>query len=452
MQNRPIRQPAGPVQMHGQPAFGRRQEPSFITVSRNGRVHHFAVHPLVAAFAFGVLCMFAIGYFSATAYLMLRDDLIGMAHARNARLLHEYEDRIATLRANLDRVTSRQLLDQQAIESRVAELMKRQEMLGGRSSRIGKLLDEAQAFGLAPDVGSETAAPQEKPAAEKPLTTGSIAPTVSPAGATANSVKFAGFDLRGTEATSLAQTADMFALASLDVSDAVETSSMFETITQKIEMVDKSQRSLIDELRRRADDRTARIAEALRGLKIAAPDKATSAMGGPYVPLGPGIAFEAHVDALDKSLEAFGRHRDMLDRLPVANPAPGAPLSSGFGVRTDPFLGTPAMHSGLDFKAAYGAPVLAAADGKVVDAGRNGGYGNMVEIDHGNGVTTRYAHLSRISVAAGDIVQRGDKLGEVGSTGRSTGPHLHYEVRSRGDAMDPIRFIRAGEELPADLL
>jgi hypothetical protein len=129
MQNRSIRQSAGSVQMHGQPSFGRRAEPSFITVSRNGRVHHFAVHPLLAAFAFGVLCMFAIGYFSATAYLMLRDDLIGMTHARNARLLHEYEDRIATLRANLDRVTSRQLLDQQAIEAKVSELMKRQEML-----------------------------------------------------------------------------------------------------------------------------------------------------------------------------------------------------------------------------------------------------------------------------------------------------------------------------------
>jgi murein DD-endopeptidase MepM/ murein hydrolase activator NlpD len=448
MQNRSIRQPAGPVQMHGQPAFGRRREPSFITVSRNGRVHRFAVQPLFAAFAFGVLCMFAIGYFSATAYLMLRDDLMGMAHARNARLLHEYEDRIATLRANLDRVTSRQLLDQQAIEARVAELLKRQEMLGGRSSRIGKLLDEAQAFGLAPAAADETAAPQKEPAADKPLTTGSISPSGKPAAGS----RFSGFDLRGSEATSLQQSAGLLAAASFDVSDAVETSSMFETITQTIEMVDRSQRSLVDELRRRADDRTARIAETLRDLKIAAPDAAKSGVGGPYVPLDPGLAFEAHVDALDKSLEAFGKHREMLDQLPVANPAPGSALSSGFGVRTDPFLGTPAMHSGLDFKAAFGTPVLAAADGKVADAGRNGGYGNMVEIDHGNGVTTRYAHLSRITVSAGDTIKRGEKLGEVGSTGRSTGPHLHYEVRRRGDALDPVRFIRAGEELPADLL
>jgi murein DD-endopeptidase MepM/ murein hydrolase activator NlpD len=444
MQNRSIRQPAGPVQMHGQPSFGRRAEPSFITVSRNGRVHHFAVHPLLAAFAFGVLCMFAIGYFSATAYLMLRDDLIGMTQARNARLLHEYEDRIATLRANLDRVTSRQLLDQQAIEARVAELMKRQEMLGGRSSRIGKLLDEAQAFGIAPDAKGNADAPSDTSDAAKPFTTGSVAP--------ATGKGFAGFDLRGTEATSLAQGAAVFAAASLDVSNAVETSTMFETITQRIAMVDTSQRRLIDELRRRADERTAKIAETLRGLKVASPDAAKTGVGGPYVPIDPGLAFEAHVDALDKSLEAFGKHRDLLDRLPVANPAPGAATSSGFGVRTDPFLGTPAMHAGLDFKAALGAPVLAAADGKVIDAGRNGGYGKMVEIDHGNGITTRYAHLSAISVYAGDTVRRGDKLGEVGSTGRSTGPHLHYEVRRRGDALDPVRFIRAGEELPPDLL
>jgi len=444
MQNRSIRQSAGSVQMHGQPSFGRRAEPSFITVSRNGRVHHFAVHPLLAAFAFGVLCMFAIGYFSATAYLMLRDDLIGMTHARNARLLHEYEDRIATLRANLDRVTSRQLLDQQAIEAKVSELMKRQEMLGGRSSRIGKLLDEAQAFGITPDAAGERDAPQNAPDATKPFTTGSVAP--------ATGQDFAGFDLRGTEATSLSQTAEVLAAANLDVSDAIETSSMFETITQRIELVDTSQHRLIDELRRRADERTAKIAHALRGLKVASPDSAKTGMGGPYVAVDPGLAFEEHVNALDKSLEAFGKHRELLDRLPVANPAPGAATSSGFGIRTDPFLGTPAMHAGLDFKAALGTPVLAAADGKVIDAGRNGGYGKMVEIDHGNGITTRYAHLSAISVSAADTVRRGDKIGEVGSTGRSTGPHLHYEVRRRGDALDPVRFIRAGAELPPDLL
>jgi len=170
-------------------------------------------------------------------------------------------------------------------------------------------------------------------------------------------------------------------------------------------------------------------------------------MGGPYVPLDPGLDFNAHVDALDASLRVLDSAQGLLAKIPLGNPAPGSPLSSPFGVRTDPFLGHQAMHTGLDFKAATGTDVRAAADGKVVDAGRNGGYGNMVEIDHGNGITTRYAHLSRITVKDGDKIARGDKLGEVGSTGRSTGPHLHYEVRRHGNAVDPRNFLRAGRKL-----
>jgi murein DD-endopeptidase MepM/ murein hydrolase activator NlpD len=124
-------------------------------------------------------------------------------------------------------------------------------------------------------------------------------------------------------------------------------------------------------------------------------------------------------------------------------------LSSGFGVRTDPFLGRPAMHTGLDFRASTGEPARATANGKVVKAGWHGGYGRMVEIDHGNGLTTRYGHLSAIRVKIGESVRIGQTIGDVGSTGRSTGPHLHYETRIDGDAVDPQRFLRAGVKLAA---
>src|SRR5262249_42700654 len=118
-----------------------------------------------------------------------------------------------------------------------------------------------------------------------------------------------------------------------------------------------------------------------------------------------------------------------------------------FGVRHDPLIGIPAMHAGLDFRAPSGSPALATAPGTVVTAGWNGGYGRMVEIDHGNGFSTRYAHLSKIHVKVGQKVATGDTVGDVGSTGRSTGPHLHYEIRRNGDIVDPVGFLKAGSKL-----
>jgi murein DD-endopeptidase MepM/ murein hydrolase activator NlpD len=105
------------------------------------------------------------------------------------------------------------------------------------------------------------------------------------------------------------------------------------------------------------------------------------------------------------------------------------------------------MHSGLDFKVPSGRKVRAAGQGTVVSAGWNGGYGRMVEIDHGDGLTTRYAHLSKISVKEGDVIERGGVVGKVGSSGRSTGAHLHYEIRRNGTAINPLRFIKAGRKI-----
>ena len=118
-------------------------------------------------------------------------------------------------------------------------------------------------------------------------------------------------------------------------------------------------------------------------------------------------------------------------------------FTSGFGVRSDPFHAGAAMHPGIDLAGAYGTPIYATADGTVLRAGWNsGGYGNLVEIDHGRGITTRYGHMSAILVAAGDRITRGQLVGRMGSTGRSTGNHLHYEVRIDGRAVNPIPFMK----------
>jgi murein DD-endopeptidase MepM/ murein hydrolase activator NlpD len=127
--------------------------------------------------------------------------------------------------------------------------------------------------------------------------------------------------------------------------------------------------------------------------------------------------------------------------LPATAPVAGR-LTSAFGARTDPFTGLPAAHRGVDYGAPEGTPIVAAAGGRVVSAGPRGGYGNAVEIDHGGGLVTLYAHASELSVSAGETVRAGQEIGRVGETGRATGPHLHFEVRQGGRPVDPAKALK----------
>ncbi len=160
------------------------------------------------------------------------------------------------------------------------------------------------------------------------------------------------------------------------------------------------------------------------------------AEGGPLVPLG----------ARRQTVSCTVFHRAML-HLPLARPVGHAHITSGFGIRVDPFTGHRAMHEGIDFEAPFGARVRATAPGRVVAAGFRGGYGRMVEVDHGNGVHTRYGHLSAILVHRGQQVAAGQPIGREGSSGRSTGPHVHYEIRVDHAAINPAPFLRAGVRL-----
>jgi len=136
--------------------------------------------------------------------------------------------------------------------------------------------------------------------------------------------------------------------------------------------------------------------------------------------------------------------------LPTLMPVNARFNVSGFGQRVDPFTGQWAMHEGIDFLADIGSPIVAAAAGVVVFAGFHPQYGYVVDIDHGNDLVTRYAHTSKIFVKEGDVVQRGQKIAEVGSTGRSTGPHLHFEVRFKGVPQNPARFLFASSKGKVD--
>ena len=190
---------------------------------------------------------------------------------------------------------------------------------------------------------------------------------------------------------------------------------------------------------------------------------AAAAAGGPLVSLkdtGPATTSADILTALHGQVEhlhALGeRHADVLTLIeshlfekrldallmPSTQPVDG-PIGSGFGFRSDPFTGRPALHTGLDFPAAPGTPIVAAAGGVVLSAGPHPQYGLLVELDHGNGLVTRYAHTSRMLVKQGDLVKRGQRIAEVGNTGRSTGPHLHFEVLVDGVQQNPTRFLQA---------
>jgi murein DD-endopeptidase MepM/ murein hydrolase activator NlpD len=162
--------------------------------------------------------------------------------------------------------------------------------------------------------------------------------------------------------------------------------------------------------------------------------------GGPLESVG-----NATFKALFNSWKKLDQLQDGVIAVPSDKPVKtDVSFTSGFGVRSDPFHAGAAMHPGIDLAGAYGTPIYATADGTVLRAGWNsGGYGNLVELDHGRGITTRYGHMSAILVHAGEHVTRGQQIGRMGSTGRSTGNHLHYEVRIDGRAVNPIPFMRS---------
>jgi murein DD-endopeptidase MepM/ murein hydrolase activator NlpD len=163
--------------------------------------------------------------------------------------------------------------------------------------------------------------------------------------------------------------------------------------------------------------------------------------------------FSRQLNLLSRHMENRTDHLDVLESqlfdaqikkklMPTVQPIVGTYNASSFGWRPDPITGQNALHEGVDFIADIGTPIYSAAGGVVVFAEMHPQYGNLVEIDHGNDFTTRYAHASRLLVKAGDLIQRGKKIAEVGNTGRSTGPHLHFEVRFKGVAQNPTRFLQ----------
>ncbi|HWK68346.1 MAG TPA: M23 family metallopeptidase [Rhizobiaceae bacterium] len=406
--------------------FGKRKEPHTVIIARGNQIRHFQVRPWLAALAGSALSAVAIGYLLATSYLVLRDDLIGASTARQARVQQAYEDRISALRAQVDRITSRQLLDQQLMESKVSELLERQTQLSQRHGRLSPILERVGAAKA--DAPSPVPVPAVKP---------DIRASLGLSNPLANSSTHSPFAFWSPREA-----------VTRDESAASQTDKLFVAINQSLRDIEKEQLARVASLAEDATQTADTIAQALEDADLPIDSEyGKQGIGGPLVAIDAASMFDTKVKELDEALKHLEAMKKGARKFPIANPAPGHGVSSGFGVRRDPLIGMPAMHAGLDFRAPSGSPALVTAPGTVTKAGWNGGYGRMVEVDHGNGFSTRYGHLSKIRVKVGQKLSIGNTVGDVGSSGRSTGPHLHYEIRREGNAVDPVRFLKAGRKV-----
>ncbi|MDR9760303.1 peptidoglycan DD-metalloendopeptidase family protein [Rhizobium redzepovicii] len=430
---------------HQHRVFGKRAQEHILILASGDKVRHMTVRPWMAALAFCFIGVFSIGYLLATSYLVLRDDLIGATMARQARMQHDYEDRIAALRAQVDRITSRQLLDQQVVEDKVDKLMEQQIALTSRHGKLDNLLDRAESSGLTEKSGAP-------PEPSSPIQ--SFAPEIKDKRASLTGGGIEAIEKQLASGAPADATPDNLTLAYVPSAETVgdRADRIFSNVTLSLKGVEQDQRNRVEQLTSDAGNAADAIGNVLTRFKIPVPEESAGrqgddAVGGPYVEPESNDDFNNSLAALDGALTRLEAVRSTAESLPFRNPAIGKDVTSPFGNRRDPFLGRLALHSGIDFRFSPGEKIRPSAPGKVIAAGWTGGYGNMVEVDHGNGISTRYGHMSQVLVKVGDTVGRSDVIGLAGSTGRSTGTHLHYEVRQDGHAVDPVYFMNAGLKL-----
>lgn len=385
----------------------------------------------------------------ATWLVLSKDSFAGHMIKRETARQYVYEDRIAALKAEIDKLSSRQLVDQDSVESRVAELVTRQSQLETRHAIVAALADSVSGQQL---VSGRAA--RGTPITPQAAVTGSVGGTSSGISSFAPSARpmpvpeMPGLRRENERKATAASAWDQSALE-----PQKSLGDHLGRVDRSIGAVSVAQIKALNRIEASVASANASLRSVVTDVGLD-PDRVMAAsrqsgQGGPFIPanLDPKAGpFEASVVRLQPRISGVERLRTVVTALPVRRPmGPEAEQSSPFGHRLDPFTRSLAMHTGLDFRAEHGTPVRTAGAGRVVLADYNGGYGNMVEIDHGHGMTTRYAHLSQMSVSEGQQVTAGSIIGRVGSTGRSTGPHLHYETRIDGEAVDPQRFIRAGQ-------
>jgi murein DD-endopeptidase MepM/ murein hydrolase activator NlpD len=421
----------GRVPPHGAAARRRPNTAAAYTLGHGAR--QVRLGPIAFWTIAGALVVMTAWSLGTASYFAFREDLLTRLISRQAQMQYGYEDRIAELRAQVDRLASRQLLDQEQYEQKLDQLVRRQSVLESRAAALSTLPDQSPTGSVRP---SRPPIAADKPAPLKPSPINDTVILVAPPDREARLESRA--PLRGPR-----------------VAGGSGIEAALVRLQGSLDRVEANQVSTLNTLEENYDAKARRIRRVLGDLGLEAGKLpvagAHRAVGGPFVPvkLTPeSAAFERQLLRINAARGQVDRLTRALSSVPVRKPVSGeVDTTSGFGMRVDPFLRVPAMHTGLDFRGEMGEAIRATAAGTVTHTGWSGGYGKMVEIDHGNGLSTRYGHLSAIDVEVGQTVRIGQVVGRLGSTGRSTGPHLHYETRIDGDAVDPQRFLRAGLRL-----
>jgi murein DD-endopeptidase MepM/ murein hydrolase activator NlpD len=421
------------------PATGERREPEAgkraaakrprpdkgtFTLAHAGR--QVRIGPVAFWTVVGTLVIMAGWSIVTATYFAFQDDVLARMISREAEMQFAYEDRIADMRAQVDRMTSRQLLDQEQLEQKLDQIVRRQSQLEQRTTAIGTVSDPATTG----SIRSPRAAGQ--PAAGVPK----ASPISAPA-ALFRAPRDARADAGG------------FALASVTPAPRpANIDAVMARLDDSLDRIEGRQVNTLASIEESYESKARRMRALLADVGIDAAKRTDPAIGGPFV----SYKLSANASPFEKQVYRINVARAQVERLsstvgavPLRRPVQGEiDTTSSFGVRIDPFLARPAMHTGLDFRGEVGEAIHVTAGGMVVSAGWSGGYGRMVEVDHGNGLATRYGHLSEIDVKVGQTLKAGQIVGRMGSTGRSTGPHLHYETRIDGEAVDPQKFLHAG--------
>ena len=411
-----------------------RARGSDYTLVHGGR--QVRIGPVAFWIVVGTLVVMGVWSIATGTYFAFSNDVLTRLVGRQAEMQFAYEDRIAELRAQVDRIMSRQLLDQEQFEQKLSSLIQRQTTL------------EARTLALAADpsaTGSIKPARIAPPEPPKPVKVRPISDTIFFTTPPDREARLQSRELPGT-ATRTAERGNAGGL------DGVLTRVAFS-----LDKVERKQTATLTDMEEQIDTKARRIRSVLSDLGVEPGPAPKGGIGGPYVPAraptSGASAFERQLYRINVARAQVNQYTNTLVTVPVRKPILGEiDMSSPFGMRMDPFMKGPAIHSGIDMRGDTGDPVRVTANGTVVTAGWNGGYGNMVEVDHGNGFATRYGHMSKIEVKVGQHVRIGETIGRIGSTGRSTGPHLHYETRIDGEAVDPQKFLRAGLRLGTGVL
>lgn len=385
-----------------------------------------------------------------------------------------YDDKVKALTRRLVGVASHQMLEQDGLSGRLADIISRQVELENRQSTLSLLADRLGSTGALgassgpapavsrgkaeddnPAVGSRTRAIPAEPPARSPAA--SPEPPTLRLGAPAARDPAPGSGGLGPRSaleprpstTPVARGGRLNGLKDLPLRD------QFAALEGSITQIERGQTRVLGSFSAGIQNGVSLIRTSLAelGVQVPAPEKPAEPARGRTLrlsgrPAPPVDTFETRLASLTEEFGHFERWRTVVDAVPLRRPVEGDHnLTSNFGSRKDPFTGAGAMHAGMDFRGPIGTPIRAAGGGRVITADVTGGYGNLVEVDHGNGIVTRYGHLSAFNVSSGQSVTAGTVVGLLGSTGRSTGPHLHYETRINGSAVDPMRFLRTGAHL-----